>query len=90
MGFKTQSIFTKTFTDTTFNITEILNLTIVSINLISGVATILGTNELPSLTPSTASMQVGQPILLQADNGYLLDGITIDSTAGGVFEVIAK
>jgi hypothetical protein len=35
-------------------------------------------------------MQVGQPILLQADNGYLLDGITIDSTAGGVFEVIAK
>lgn len=90
MGFKTQSIFTKTFTNTTFAITETLNLTIVSINLISGVATILGTNNLPSLTPSTASMSVGQPILLSADNGYILDGITIDSTAGGVFEVIAK
>jgi hypothetical protein len=90
MGFKTQSIFTKTFTNTTFAITESLNLTIVSINLISGVATILGTSQLPNLAPSTASMSVGQPILLQADNGYLLDGITIDSTGGGVFEVIAK
>lgn len=90
MGFKTQSIFTKTFTDTTFVISESLSLTIVSINLISGVATILGANKLPNITPSTASMTVGQPILLKSDNGYLLDGITIDSTAGGVFEVIAK
>jgi hypothetical protein len=90
MGYKTQSVFTATFTNTTFVITETLALTIVSINLISGVATILGTTSVPGVTASTAAISVGQPILLQADSGYTLSGITIDSTAGGVFEVIAK
>jgi hypothetical protein len=90
MGFKTQSVFTKTFTDTTFVITEAMTLSIVSINLISGVATILGTETIPGFAPSTAALSVGQPIVIPADAGYTLDGITIDSTAGGVFEVIAK
>lgn len=90
MGFKTQSVFTNTFTNTTFAITESLGLTVVSINLISGVATIAGTTRLPGIAPTTAAMTVGQPILIQADSGFTLDGITIDSTAGGVFEVIAK
>lgn len=90
MGFKTQSVFTATFTNTTFVITETLGLTIVSINLISGVATILGTTSVPGISASSAALAVGQPILLQADSGYTLAGITIDSTGGGVFEVIAK
>lgn len=90
MSFKNQSVFTSTFTDTTFAIDATMGLTIVSINLISGVATILGTTSIPGITNSTAAMSVGQPILLKADSGYTLDGITIDSTAGGVFEVIAK
>jgi hypothetical protein len=90
MGFKTQSIFTATFTNTTFIITESMGLSVVSINLISGVATILGTATTPGITLSTAALTVGQPILLTADNGYTLDGITINSTGGGVFEVIAK
>jgi hypothetical protein len=90
MGFKNQSVFTSTFTDTTFAITDTMGLSIVSINLISGVATILGTTSIPGITNSTAALSVGQPILLKSDSGYTLDGITIDSTAGGVFEVIAK
>ena len=90
MGFKTQSVFTATFTNTTFAITETMGLSIVSVNLISGVATILGTTQIPGLTNDAASLSVGQPILVRADSGYTLDGITIDSTAGGVFEVIAK
>lgn len=90
MGFKTQSVFTATFTNTTFVLSETLGLTVVSINLISGVATILGTSTIPGVSTSSAALNVGQPILLQADAGYTLAGITIDSTGGGVFEVIAK
>jgi hypothetical protein len=90
MGFKTQSVFTGTFTNTTFAIVESLGLTIVSINLISGVATIAGSTRIPGIAPTSAALTVGQPITIPADAGYTLDGITIDSTGGGVFEVIAK
>lgn len=90
MGFKNQSVFTATFTNTTFAITETMGLSVVSINLISGAATILGTTSIPGISNSTAALSVGQPILLKADAGYTLSSITIDSTAGGVFEVIAK
>lgn len=90
MGFKNQSVFTATFTNTTFAITETMGLSVVSINLISGAATILGTTSIPGVTNSAAALTVGQPVLLKADSGYTLDGITIDSTGGGVFEVLAK
>lgn len=89
-NFKLQSIFTGTFTDTTFAIDQTMGLRIVSVNLISGVATILGTSTIPGLTTSTAALTVGQPVTIPADPGYTLNGITIDSTSGGVFEVIAK
>lgn len=89
MGFKNQSVFTATFTNTTFAITESMGLSIVSINLISGAATILGTTSIPGISNSTAALTVGQPILLRADSGFTLDGITITATTG-VFEVIAK
>lgn len=90
MGFRTQSVFTATFSNTTFTIVESMGLSIVSINLISGVASILGSTSIPGLTNTASTLSVGQPILLNADSGYTLVGITIDSTAGGVFEVIAK
>lgn len=90
MGFKTQSVFTATFSNTTFVLTEAMGLSVVSINLLSGVATILGTAQTPGAILGTAALSVGQPILLNADNGYTLGTITIDSTAGGVFQVIAK
>jgi len=90
MGFKTQSVFTGTFTNTTFVITEAMGLSLVSINLLSGAATILGAAITPGLTISSAALTVGQPVLLTADSGYTLGTITIDSTAGGVFQVIAK
>jgi hypothetical protein len=89
MGFKTQSVFTSTFTNTTLSIVESMGFTIVSINLISGSATILGTTSVPGLTSTAASLTVGQPILLRADSGFTLDGITITASTG-VFEVIAK
>jgi hypothetical protein len=90
MGFKNQSVFTATFTNTTFAIAESMGLTVVSVNLISGAATILGTTSIPGISNSAAALPIGQPILLKADAGYTLDGITIDSSGGGVFEVIAK
>ena len=90
MGFKTQSVFTGTFTNTTLVIAESMGISILSVNLISGAATILGTTVIPGATSGTAAMTVGQPILLKADPGFTLAGVTIDSTGGGVFEVIAK
>jgi len=89
MGFKNQSVFTATFTNTSFAIDSTMGLSIVSINLISGSATILGTTSIPGVSNSAASLTVGQPILLKSDSGYTLDGITITASAG-VFEVIAK
>ena len=89
MGFKNQSVFTATFTNSTFSITESMGFSMVSINLESGAATILGTTSVPGVTNSVANLNIGQPILLTADSGYTLDGITITATTG-VFEVIAK
>lgn len=89
MGFRNQSVFTSTFTNTTFTITESMGFSIVSINLISGAATILGTTSVPGVTNTAAALNVAQPILLRADSGFTLDGITITATSG-VFEVIAK
>jgi hypothetical protein len=66
-----------------------MGFTVVSINLISGAATILGTTSVPGLASAAAALTIGQPILLRADSGYTLDGITITGTSG-VFEVIAK
>jgi hypothetical protein len=90
MSFKTQSIYTGTFTNTRFEIVEAMGLKIVSVNLISGVATILGTSNIPGLAIDRAPLTIGQPVVIPADPGYTLDGITIDSTSGGIFEVIAK
>jgi len=90
MSFKLQSVFTKTFTDESFVLTQDMGLTILSINLLSGVATILGTTNAGSNTPTAVSMTVGQPVLISADSGFTLTGVTIDSTAGGVFEVLGK
>jgi hypothetical protein len=90
MGFKTQSVYTGTFTNTSLVITDSMNITILSVNLLSGAATILGNQPIPGQTLSAASMTVGQPVLLKADPGFTLNDITIDSTGGGVFEVIAK
>jgi len=90
MAIKTHSVFTSTFVSTTFTISETMGFTIVSINLLSGAATILGSTQIPGLTITTAALTVGLPVLLQSNPGYTLDGITIDGSAGGTFEVIAK
>jgi hypothetical protein len=89
MAFKNQSVFTATFTNTTFAIDASMGLSIVSINLLSGSGTITGSTTIPGLTTSSAALAVGLPVLLRADAGYTLDGIIIDGTTGS-FEVIAK
>jgi hypothetical protein len=89
MSFRNQSVFTATFTNTSFSITAAMGFSMVSINLESGSATILGTTSVPGVSNSAANLNVGQPILLTADSGYTLSGITITATTG-VYEVIAK
>jgi hypothetical protein len=87
MGFKTQSVFTATYTNTTFTITESMGVSSVTVTLMSGAATILGGLTIPGLTNSSVPLSFGQSIVLRANKGYSLTGISIDSTAGGVFEI---
>jgi hypothetical protein len=90
MGFKSQSIFTGTFTNTTVSIVEAMGLSVISINPISGTVTLTSTGSVPGLTSGTITLTVGQPVLISADSGYTLDSITINSTSGGVFAILGK
>ena len=90
MAFKTQSIFTGTFIDETVDIVENMGLTIISINPILGSVFLSGSNAIPGLTSSQVELVVGQPVLLTADSGYTLDGIRIDASTGGTFEILGK
>lgn len=90
MGFKSQSVFTGTFTNTTVSIVEAMGLSVISINPISGTVTLTSTASVPGLSSGTITLTVGQPVLIAADSGYTLNAITIDSTAGGVFAILGK
>jgi len=88
MSFKNQSVFSSVFTNTTFTITEEMQISEVSIEVVSGTATLLGGLQIPGLVNIPVSLDFNQPVVLKANKGYTLSDITIDSTAGGVFEII--
>jgi hypothetical protein len=90
MAFKTQSIYTGSFNNESIEIDESMGLTLISINPISGTINLIGTNAVPGLASSSVTLVVGQPVLISADSGYTLDNITIDASAGGVFEILGK
>ena len=87
MSFKNQSVFSSTYTNTTFTVTEGMGISSITINLVSGSATLLGGLGIPSLTNSSVALTAGQPVVLNVSSGYTLEGVTVDSTAGGVFQV---
>ena len=88
MSFKNQSVFSSVFTNTTFTITEEMQISEVSIEVVSGTATLLGGLQIPGFVNIPVSLDFNQPVVLKANKGYTLTDITIDSTAGGVFEII--
>ena len=88
MSFKNQSVFSSVFTNTTFTITEEMQISEVSIEVVSGTATLLGGLQIPGLVNIPVSLDYNQPVVLKANKGFTLSDITIDSTAGGVFEII--
>jgi len=88
MSFKNQSVFSSVFTNTTFTITEEMQISEVSIEVVSGTATLLGGLQIPGLVNIPVSLDFNQPVVLKANKGYTLSDITVDSTAGGVFEII--
>jgi hypothetical protein len=87
MSFKNQSVFSSVYTNSVFTIIEDMQLSEVTIELTSGVATLLGGLQIPGLTLSSVQLNVNQPVTLNSNDGYTLTGISVDSTAGGVFEV---
>ena len=87
MSFKNQSVFSSTYTNTTFTVTEGMGISSITINLVSGSANLLGGLGIPSLTNSSVALTAGQPVVLNVSSGYTLEGVTVDSTAGGVFQV---
>jgi hypothetical protein len=87
MSFKNQSVFSSVYTDSVFTITEDMQLSEVTIELTSGAANLLGSLQIPGLTLSSVQLNVNQPVTLNSNDGYTLTGISVDSTAGGVFEV---
>ena len=88
MSFKNQSVFSSVFTNTTFTITEEMQISEVSIEVVSGTATLLGGLQIPGLVNIPVSLDYNQPVVLKANKGFTLSDITVDSTAGGVFEII--
>jgi hypothetical protein len=87
MSFKNQSVFSSVYTNSVFTITEDMQLSEVTIELTSGAANLLGSLQTPGLTLSSVQLNVNQPVTINSNDGYTLTGISVDSTAGGVFEV---
>ena len=48
-------------------------------------------NDIITLITCPVTKQVfNQPVTISSDSGYPLDGITIDCTAGGVINIMAR
>ena len=80
----------------TFNTvgTNELNIIELSINLKSGVGSFYGLLPLDPLGPTYASpnyinLTVGQPVTLTSNFNFPLGTVVVDSSAGGVIQVIA-
>jgi len=87
MSFRNQSVFSSVYTNSVFTVIEDMQLSEITIELISGAATLLGGLQIPGLTLGTVQLNVNQPVILNSNDGYTLTGISVDSTAGGVFEI---
>lgn len=90
MAFRNQQIYTTVLTNSSFTFTADMSIQTISMNLASGVGQFSGSLTIGALSSSPITLTVNQPVTLSSDSGYPLDGITIDCTAGGVINIIAR
>lgn len=85
-----QKIWTYELIDNTLTIDETFGLTIVSMVLTNGAATVLGSYQANGLPPAPIPLVVGQPITISSDGNNLLDNFVIDASSGGNVSFIGK
>lgn len=85
-----QKIWTHTITDTSYEITQDLNLVEVSFYLLSGAGTFTGDDYVGGVASSAIALVVGVPISLEGHSLSPLEGITLDCSGGGVIHIIGK
>jgi hypothetical protein len=79
-----QKIWTYELVNNSITIDETFGLTIVSIVLTAGAATVLGSYQANGLPPAPIPLVVGQPITISSDGNNLLDNFVVDATLGTV------
>ena len=90
MAFRNQQIYTTVLTNSTFTFTADMSIQTISLNLASGVGQFSGSLSIGVLNSLPIALSVNQPVTISSDSGYPLDGITIDCTAGGVINIMAR
>ena len=87
-----QNIFSYTLTNGVFVVDRNrMSLFAISLNLLSGVGTFVGTMSAGGTAPSSVALTVGLPVTLSSDSDNLpLDGITIDCSGGGVIQIVGR
>lgn len=90
MAFRNQQIYTTVLTNSSFTFTADMSIQTISMNLASGVGEFSGSLNIGALSSSPITLTVNQPVTISSDSGYPLEGITIDCTAGGVINIMAR
>lgn len=90
MSFRNQQIYTTVLTNSAFTFTADMSIQSISINLASGVGQFSGSLSIGALSSIPIALTVNQPVTISSDTGYPLEGITIDCTAGGVINIMAR
>jgi len=69
---------------------ENFSLTTISVKLISGVGTIKGSVAVPIFGSGLLDLVIGEPVTINTKTNSILTGITIDSSNGGVIQIVAE
>lgn len=90
MALPSEKIHTQTLTNSTLLIEQPMGVRAVSLILVSGLGTFVGTLQIGAYPSTPIDLQIGVPIKISSDNATPLDGIMIDCSSGGVIEIMAK
>ena len=90
MGVNDSKIFTKVLNNTSLTIVASYGLRAVSFVLVSGAGTYPGDLAVDGLSNDPIDLIVGQSVTVSCIGNQILDGLTIDSSVGGLINIIGK